>query len=163
VAKRQRRRLLSAPPQVRILPLVPMSPSASWLRPPPPQGGDQGSNPCGDAKTVRPRPWEDRSPSKRSRAGSNPAGRTTPSRSDWNGRRATNAEIGGSNPPGGTGPVTLTIASVVQQKNAGPTCRRRGCDSLRSHRTRVAQQESIGATSRGRGCNSLRAYTTMLP
>jgi hypothetical protein len=55
VAKRQRRRLLSAPPQVRILPLVrialarPLSPSASWPRPPPPQGGDQGSNPCGDA------------------------------------------------------------------------------------------------------------------
>ena len=100
VAKRQRRRLLSAPPQVRILPLVLVSPSASWPRPPPPQGGDQGSNPCGDAAPVstnsrsplfqgggggaapptgtRPRPLEDRSPSKRSRAGSNPAGRTRP-------------------------------------------------------------------------------------
>ena len=79
VAKRQRRRLLSAPPQVRILPLVHskrMSPSASPARPPPPQGGDQGSNPCGDASArVH---WKDRSSSKRSRVGSNPAGRTCP-------------------------------------------------------------------------------------
>ena len=76
VAKRQRRRLLSALPQVRILPLVLMSPSASWPRPPPSQGGDQGSNPCGDAAyalAVR-----------------------------LDGRRATNAEVGGSNPLGGT-------------------------------------------------------------
>src|SRR2546423_10895394 len=53
LAKRQRRRLLSAPPQVRILPWCQrLSPSASWPRPPPAQGGDQGSNPCGDAAPV---------------------------------------------------------------------------------------------------------------
>jgi hypothetical protein len=126
VAKRQGRRLLSAPPQVRILPLVqrpkgphrlagqgrrPLKaetrvripvgtpgPCRPTARSPLFQGGDGGAAP---PTGTRPRPVEDSSSSKRDRAGSNPAGRSPAPEVRVDGRRATNAEIGGSNPPGG--------------------------------------------------------------
>ena len=112
VAKRQRRRLLSAPPQVRVLPLVQLPRYEC-----PHRLAGQGRRPLKAETRVRipvgtPRArvrWMDSSSSKRAFAGSNPAGRTRPSRSDWNGRRATNAEKGGSNPPGGT-TLSTTIA-----------------------------------------------------
>ena len=105
VAKRQRRRLLSAPPQVRILPLVQLPRYEC-----PHRLAGQGRRPLKAETRVRIPVgtlcarvrWMDSSSSKRAFAGSNPAGRTRPPRSDWNGRRATNAETGGSNPPGGT-------------------------------------------------------------
>ena len=100
MAKRQRRRLLSAPPQVRVLPLVPdTSPSPSWtgsrplkaetrvrippgtLRPcrpvarsPPSQGGEPGPASSGEQARLRPR---DRYP-----AGSPPTSRVR-SRRGW--------------------------------------------------------------------------------
>ena len=49
--------------------------------------------------------------------------------------------------------------AVVQQQNAGMTCRRRGCDSLRLYRIgAVAQQESAGSADRRRGCDSLQLH-----
>ena len=79
VAKRQRRRLLSAPPQVRVLPLVHVCPDEC-----PHRLAGQGRRPLKAETRVRipvgtPRArvrWMDSSSSKRAFAGSSPAGRT---------------------------------------------------------------------------------------
>jgi hypothetical protein len=191
VAKRQRRRLLSAPPQVRVLPLVhiPRGPRRALLagarrgrvREPSQGSRETRQVPIGQlaqaAAPSRRKPgfeslWGrparvdqqrghrsfkaetagQHRPRVRARVQWRTArllnetaqvrilpGAHLPSRSDRNGRRATNAETGGSNPPEGA----ETSASVVQQENAGPTCRRRACNSLRSHCDFTAAPVSI--------------------
>ena len=61
-----------------------------------------GSNPAPGAR-VRPHrlAGQGRRPLKAETRVRIPVGTHMPPRSEWNGRRATNAEIGGSNPPGG--------------------------------------------------------------
>ena len=95
--------------------------------------------------------WMDRSPSKRSRAGSSPAGRTRP-RSPTG--RTPRYERGGWRFESSRGYETRawfnrrTPARLAGDAGATPSART----------ARVAQQESTGPTSRRRGRNSLRAY-----
>ena len=95
--------------------------------------------------------WMDRSPSKRSRAGSSPAGRTRP-RSPIG--RTPRYERGGWRFESSRGYETRAWfnrrmpARLAGDAGATPSART----------ARVAQQESAGPTSRRRGRNSLRAY-----
>src|SRR4051812_13379221 len=104
------------------------SPSASCPRPPPSQGGNQGSSPCGDAHAPAVR--MERTPRYE--------------RGDWRFESSRGYIAWGAGELGSPEPHRGRVrepsrgsrfdASMVQQESAGTTSRRRGCDSLRSHR-----------------------------